>query len=86
MQQGVNLLLDEVRQLGREPKELFTTSFGPNCRHAISCSGTRVEQRAYVEGLFEEGVPALRWRDEDGHHCSKEAMFCSFWLCLALGA
>ena len=43
-------------QLGREPKELFTTRLGPSCRHANSCSGSRAQQREYVGALFANGV------------------------------
>ena len=72
---GVDLLLKDVMAKDFQPRDIFTQSFGPNCRHFNTCVGSLPAQMRYVRDLFPSTLPPLEWKDEAGQHASKEEIF-----------
>ena len=65
---GVDLLLKDVIAKGFQPRDIFTESFSPNCRHSNACVGSLPAQKHYVQDLFPPTLPPLEWKDEAGQH------------------
>ena len=77
---GLRLLLDDLKSRHLQPRDMFTTSFGPNCRDHNSCAGTIPEQRAWIFSNFPDDVSPLLWRVPSStggrdRHASKEELF-----------
>ncbi|CAJ1452507.1 unnamed protein product [Effrenium voratum] len=78
--EGVSWLLADTLAAGHEPRELFTQSFGPNCRRYSECVGTMRGQSAYVRDCFSQELPPLQWLAPVGssgkvRHATKEEVY-----------
>lgn len=72
---GVDLLIKDAVRNGHEPRELFTESFGPNCRRYNTCTGPVAAQKKYIHDIFPVDNISLSWTDSEGGHLSKEEIF-----------
>ena len=68
-------MLKDVIAKGFQPRDIFTQSFGPNCRHFNACVGSLPAQKHYAQDLFPPTLPPLEWKDEAGQHALKEDIF-----------
>ena len=58
---GVDLLLKDVIAKGFQPGDIFTQSFGPNCRRFNACVGSLPARKRYAQDLFPPTLPPLEW-------------------------